>query len=118
MRINNEYKDSIEFLKEPKVSWLQKENFYWHCWKTLTYWSMKLSPIYSGQCFHLMEELEKREDVKHLPPTDYQHLSGDTVRVYSLMTQEWLQYMEHLKNNYPYLFSWPFELIHLIHNQK
>lgn len=55
--------------------------------------------------FHLMEELENREDLFNLPKSDYQHLSGDVVRIYSFLILEWLQYMEHLANNYPYLFS-------------
>jgi len=55
--------------------------------------------------FHLMEELENRVDLSKLPKSDYNHLSGDVVRIYSLLIVEWLQYMEHLLNNYPYLFS-------------
>jgi len=55
--------------------------------------------------FHLMEELENRTDISKLPKSDYNHLSGDVVRIYSLLIIEWLQYMEHLMNNYPYLFS-------------
>jgi hypothetical protein len=55
--------------------------------------------------FHLMEELENRTDISKLSKSDYNHLSGDVVRIYSLLIIEWLQYMEHLMNNYPYLFS-------------
>lgn len=55
--------------------------------------------------FHLTEELEKRKDIAKLPVTDYHHLKGDTERVYGLLISEWLLYMEHLMNNYPYLFS-------------
>ena len=55
--------------------------------------------------FHLTEELIYRADVKHLPDTDYEHLNGDIKRAYSLLITEWLEYMKHLKNNYPYLFS-------------
>jgi hypothetical protein len=55
--------------------------------------------------FHLTEELISRERLKDLPVTDYAHLSGDINRVYGLLTREWLMYMKHLKNNYPYLFS-------------
>ncbi len=36
---------------------------------------------------------------------DYQHLKVDAERVYNLLIFEWLEYMEHLMNNYPYLFS-------------
>ncbi|MDD5621937.1 MAG: hypothetical protein PHQ09_02090 [Actinomycetota bacterium] len=55
--------------------------------------------------FHLTEELEKREDCKKLPDADYDHLIGDTKRAYGIMILEWIAYMSHLKNNYPYLFS-------------
>ncbi|MEA3281740.1 MAG: hypothetical protein U9Q68_04135 [Euryarchaeota archaeon] len=55
--------------------------------------------------FHLTEELAKRGDLKNLPDTDYNHLSGDMKRVYTLLIHEWLDYMRHLKDDYPYLFS-------------
>lgn len=55
--------------------------------------------------FHLTEELENREDLNNLPKADYNHLTKDTERAYELLVYEWLQYMEHLMNNYPYLFS-------------
>jgi len=55
--------------------------------------------------FHLTEELMHRRNLKELPETDYKHLAGDIKRVYHLLIAEWLDYMKHLKNNYPYLFS-------------
>jgi len=55
--------------------------------------------------FHLTEELENRKNCKKLPDADYEHLIGDTKRAYSIMILEWIAYMSHLKNNYPYLFS-------------
>jgi hypothetical protein len=55
--------------------------------------------------FHLTEELECRIDLKKLPNTDYAHLSGDIKRAYVLLISEWLAYMKHLKDSYPYLFS-------------
>ncbi len=55
--------------------------------------------------FHLTEELENRSDLTNLPKADYKHLAGDTERAYGLLVYEWLQYMEHLMENYPYLFS-------------
>jgi len=55
--------------------------------------------------FHLTEELEKRNDISRLPNADYQHLKMDTERAYGYLIVEWLLYMEHLMNNYPYLFS-------------
>jgi hypothetical protein len=55
--------------------------------------------------FHLTEELGNREDIKGLPDTDYEHLAGDIKRVYIQLVHQWLDYMKHLKDNYPYLFS-------------
>lgn len=55
--------------------------------------------------FHLTEELQGREDISQLPDSDYEHLAGDIKRAYVLLVQHWLDYMKHLKDNYPYLFS-------------
>jgi hypothetical protein len=55
--------------------------------------------------FHLAEELNARERLTDLPTTDYLHLSLDLTRVYSQLVIEWLEYMQHLKKKYPYLFS-------------
>lgn len=55
--------------------------------------------------FHLTEELAQRHDLGHLPEHDQEHLGGDLERVYTLLIGQWLDYMQHLKNNYPYLFS-------------
>ena len=55
--------------------------------------------------FHLAEELSHRATVKDLPDTDYDHLSGDIRRAQRLLVREWLSHMEHLKKDYPYLFS-------------
>jgi hypothetical protein len=55
--------------------------------------------------FHLTEELESRNDVSDLPQADMKHIANDVKRVYTLLVSEWLDYMKHLKENYPYLFS-------------
>lgn len=55
--------------------------------------------------FHLDEELECRKSLKSLPVSDYEHLAGDMKRVNALIIGEWLTYMKHMKNNYPYLYS-------------
>jgi hypothetical protein len=55
--------------------------------------------------FHLTEELRVRPRLTGLPETDLSHLSIDINRVYGLLIREWLDYMKHLKVNYPYLFS-------------
>ena len=55
--------------------------------------------------FHLTEELAYREDLSQSPGTDLAHLGGDINRAYHLLVHQWLDYMEYLKMNYPYLFS-------------
>jgi hypothetical protein len=55
--------------------------------------------------FHLAEELAYREDLSQSPGTDRAHLEGDINRAYHLLVHQWLDYMEYLKMNYPYLFS-------------
>jgi voltage-gated potassium channel len=55
--------------------------------------------------FHLAEELAYREDLTRLPENDEKHIAGDMIRAYHLLVQAWVEYMEHLKKNYPYLFS-------------
>lgn len=55
--------------------------------------------------FHLTEELAHRVDVGRLPASDYEHLGGDMQRAYAFLVTEWLSYMRHLSDSYPYLFS-------------
>jgi hypothetical protein len=55
--------------------------------------------------FHLAEELEARKSLQGLPNADHKHLIGDVKRVYGQLALQWLKYMEHLKSNYPHLFS-------------
>jgi len=55
--------------------------------------------------FHLTDELAHRAELDKLPDTDYEHLSGDIKRVYHQLILRWLEYMKHLKQDYPYLFS-------------
>ncbi len=40
-----------------------------------------------------------------IPDADSKHLAGDMERVYQMLMGEWLDYMKHLKDNYPFLFS-------------
>jgi hypothetical protein len=65
--------------------------------------------------FHLTEELESRSDISRLSEADKNHIANDMKRAYSLLISEWLNYMKHLKENFPYLFSFamrtnPFDL--------
>jgi hypothetical protein len=55
--------------------------------------------------FHLMEELESRPSLIDLPGKDLAHLNGDIRRAYQYLVIEWLDYMQHIKTNYPFLYS-------------
>jgi hypothetical protein len=55
--------------------------------------------------FHLAEELAYREDLGRQPEPDRAHIAGDINRAYHLLVHQWVDYMEYLKVNYPYLFS-------------
>jgi hypothetical protein len=54
---------------------------------------------------HLDEELEARQSVTNLPDNDLVHIANDIQRLYDHLASEWLDYIEHLKTNYPHLFS-------------
>ena len=55
--------------------------------------------------FHLAEELRYRNLLQELDEKDHLHLCNDITRAYRLLTREWLVYLEHLKRDYPYLYS-------------
>jgi hypothetical protein len=54
---------------------------------------------------HVVDELEAREVLTDLPPADAAHLQIDVRRAFTAVMAEWVLYVEHLKANYPYLFS-------------
>ena len=55
--------------------------------------------------YHLIDELESRQDVGLLPDSDVSHLAGDMSRAWGLLVSEWIGYMNYLKSRYPYLWS-------------
>jgi len=55
--------------------------------------------------FHLTEELEARNSFTDMPASDIEHINGDIKRVFGHLSREWVLYMQHLKQDYPYLFS-------------
>jgi hypothetical protein len=54
---------------------------------------------------HLDEELEARPSLKDLPESDLDHLAVDIQRMYDHLASEWLDYIQHLKAAYPFLYS-------------
>lgn len=55
--------------------------------------------------FHLIEELSSRAVISPLGHNDLKHIAADAKRVYALLVIQWVEYMGHLSENYPYLFS-------------
>jgi hypothetical protein len=55
--------------------------------------------------FHLAEEMKFRDVLDDLPHEDLGHIAGDIDRAYRLLVREWVAYMKHLKDNFPYFFS-------------
>lgn len=55
--------------------------------------------------FHLLEELMYRTDFSRSPKSDLEHLADDMKRAYQYLICQWIDYMQHLKASYPYLFS-------------
>lgn len=53
---------------------------------------------------HLIDEINFRK--KHgITAEDMQHLAGDINRVYKHLTAQWVGYLKHLEEKYPYLYS-------------
>jgi hypothetical protein len=55
--------------------------------------------------FHVTDELNSRPSFFDLPRADLVHLEGDIKRALGLLISEWLGYLKHLKEDYPYLYS-------------
>jgi len=55
--------------------------------------------------YHLYMEIDARKDLDNIPETDLEHLKNDTERTYKFLCIEWTEYMKHLMDEYPYLFS-------------
>jgi hypothetical protein len=105
LKIQGDDPDSLKFLGETKDFLKDKRRFLLALLENPNLLEHETFTELLNAVFHLTEELEKRNDIKHLPLADYQHLKLDTERAYNILIYEWIAYMEHLMNNYPYLFS-------------
>jgi hypothetical protein len=54
--------------------------------------------------FHVIDELDNRDSLNKLDDIDSEHLLVDIRRALQFLVIEWLYYMKHLKNEYPYLY--------------
>ncbi|GFE61256.1 hypothetical protein [Geobacter sp. AOG2] len=87
-----------EFLIEKRpflVGLLENQNLLEHEQFTDLLWAV----------FHLVEELEARLSFDDMAQSDIEHINGDIKRVFGHLSREWVLYMQHLKVDYPYLFS-------------
>jgi len=55
--------------------------------------------------YHLTEELLHRGELKDLPAADSRHLVEDIKFVYPMLAVQWMDYMKHLRTDYPHRFS-------------
>jgi len=55
--------------------------------------------------FHLADELRNRRSFDGLPESDIAHLALDINRAYRMIAIQWVAYLQHLKSQYPYLYS-------------
>ncbi len=110
---NNSYASSHEYdidleninLDELKILLLEKHDFMLRMLENPNLMEHEKFSDLLWAVFHLAEELKSRDTLSGLPETDYRHLKGDIIRAYKLLSEQWVLYMEHLKENYPYLFS-------------
>lgn len=103
--IRKDNPESLIYLKELKTFLVQKREFMLRLLANPNLLEHDTFTDLLWAVFHITEELESRDDLMNLPEADYIHLAGDVERAYRLIINEWLEYMEHLNNNYPYLFS-------------
>ncbi len=54
---------------------------------------------------HVAEELDARPRLRDMPKSDEGHIGQDIGRAFTALVAEWLDYVQHLKAHYPYLFS-------------
>jgi hypothetical protein len=108
--VNGQNPVAIKFLQDSKTFLVNKRKFLLALLENPNLLEHETFTELLRAVFHLMDELDHREDLTQLPRADYLHLSNDTARAYGLLIQEWLKYMQHLMNNYPYLFSLAFRM--------
>jgi hypothetical protein len=54
---------------------------------------------------HLAEELKARPQLQNLPKSDEAHIGADIGRAFGALAAQWLEYVQHLRSSYPYLYS-------------
>ena len=78
LKIQGDDPDSLKFLGETKDFLKDKRRFLLALLENPNLLEHETFTELLNAVFHLAEELEKRNDIKHLPLADYQHLKLDT----------------------------------------
>ncbi|NLO20393.1 MAG: hypothetical protein GX119_00100 [Syntrophomonadaceae bacterium] len=55
--------------------------------------------------FHLQDEMALRTDLIHLSKPEQAHLRRDMRRIFDLLIMQWIDYIQHMHSDYPYLHS-------------
>lgn len=105
LKITGRDTNSLEFLVSTKEFLVQNRKFLLGLMENPNLLEHETFTDSLRSVFHLTEELEGRANLTNLSKADYAHLAGDIIRVYSILIYEWICYMQHLMENYPYLFS-------------
>lgn len=99
-------KDFLVSKRSFLVGLLENQNLLEHEQFTDLLWSV----------FHLVEELDARQSFDTMPKSDLEHINGDIKRAFGYLSREWVDYMRHLKHDYPYLFSLAVRLNPMLEN--
>ncbi len=109
VKLVNDYKFSIDCrdskLAELKVLLAEKRSFQLIMLENPNLMEHESFTDMLWAIFHLTDELSARDILTGLPDTDTTHLALDTKRALSTILVQWINHMEHLKSDYPYLFS-------------
>jgi hypothetical protein len=104
---------SYEYKIDPSSFELEKVHSFLHAKGDLLIRELENADLIENEYFngllwatvHLRDELAARPSLKNLPKADLAHLATDAKRAYSLLTLQWIDYLQFLKLKYPFLFS-------------
>ncbi|MCX7614641.1 MAG: hypothetical protein N2Z65_02650 [Clostridiales bacterium] len=109
IRLIKNYDFSIDYqvcsLQELKILLLEKRDFLLKMLENPNLLEHDTFTDMLWSVFHLTDELIARDSMIDLPETDLNHLAVDAQRAFSTLIVQWINHMEHLKSDYPYLFS-------------
>lgn len=96
---------NIDILPEVKILLMEKRGFLLSMFANPNLLEHDTFTDMLWALLHLTDELIARNRMDNLPDSDIQHLAFDINRALSTLLVQWIHHMEHLKTDYPYLFS-------------